>query len=91
MTDWDGELVEYVPDEITTFSSVEDHAVVTLLSLQNFWLAGFNHYFWVLPTCFRDDKVQFWFLLGTIHGVAFQCKAITLPWKRAVIVCERPA
>ena len=37
-------------------------------------------YFWVLLRCLRDDRAKFWFLLGIVHGVAFLCKAIALPW-----------
>lgn len=56
-------------------------AVAVLFVTPDFLFAGFTViYFWVLLTCFRNDKVRFWFLLGTIHGVAFLCKAIALPW-----------
>jgi len=37
-------------------------------------------YFIVLLRCLRRDRLQDWFLLGLIHGLAYLAKAFALPW-----------
>lgn len=37
-------------------------------------------YFIVLLRCVRNDRLQDWFSLGVIHGLAFLAKAFALPW-----------
>jgi hypothetical protein len=37
-------------------------------------------YFIVLLCCFRQDRLQDWFFLGSVHGLAFLAKAFALPW-----------
>jgi dolichyl-phosphate-mannose-protein mannosyltransferase len=41
-------------------------------------------YFIVLLRCLRKDRLQDWFLLGLIHGLAYLAKAFALPW---LVVC----
>jgi 4-amino-4-deoxy-L-arabinose transferase-like glycosyltransferase len=37
-------------------------------------------YFTVLLRCLRADRLSDWFILGTVHGLAFLTKAFGLPW-----------
>jgi hypothetical protein len=37
-------------------------------------------YFIALLPCFRRDRLQDWFFLGLVHGLAFLAKAFALPW-----------
>src|ERR1700690_450307 len=37
-------------------------------------------YFIVLLRCLREDRLQDWFTLGSVHGLAFLAKAFALPW-----------
>lgn len=37
-------------------------------------------YFIVLLRCVRIDRLQDWFSLGVVHGLAFLAKAFALPW-----------
>src|SRR5271155_4602284 len=37
-------------------------------------------YFIVLLRCLREDRLQDWFSLGSVHGLAFLAKAFALPW-----------
>jgi len=37
-------------------------------------------YFIVLLRCLRKDRLQDWFCLGSVHGLAFLAKAFALPW-----------
>jgi hypothetical protein len=37
-------------------------------------------YFIILLQCFRQDRLQDWFSLGVVHGLAFLAKAFALPW-----------
>ncbi len=37
-------------------------------------------YFIVLLQCLRKDRLQDWFFLGLVHGLAFLSKAFALPW-----------
>jgi hypothetical protein len=37
-------------------------------------------YFIVLIKCLRTGRLQYWFLLGAVHGLAFLTKAFALPW-----------
>ena len=37
-------------------------------------------YFIVLLRCLREDHLKDWFLLGSVHGLAFLAKAFALPW-----------
>ncbi len=37
-------------------------------------------YFIILLRCLREDRLQDWFLLGSVHGLAFLAKAFALPW-----------
>jgi hypothetical protein len=37
-------------------------------------------YFILLLQCVRTGRLKDWFLLGTIHGIAFLAKAFALPW-----------
>ena len=37
-------------------------------------------YFIVLLRCLRADRLQDWFALGSVHGLAYLAKAFALPW-----------
>jgi hypothetical protein len=37
-------------------------------------------YFIILLRCLRQDPLQDWFFLGSVHGLAFLAKAFALPW-----------
>ena len=37
-------------------------------------------YFIVLLRCLREDRLQDWFALGSVHGLAYLAKAFALPW-----------
>lgn len=77
---WHSNLAASLAVLIFTLGRGLTSAAVQMITPDYLFAALTLIYFIVLLRCFRKDRLQDWFFLGFVHGLAFLAKAFALPW-----------